>query len=398
MKFFAATDREVAEGRTTDIYFEHTLKVLEKKGLLGVDTVSEFTVGGLPDGWEWGVLCGTEEVIRLLEGKDIDLWGIPEGSVFKARTQEGIRTPILRIEGSYGEYCPFETPALGFICYSSGVATMSARCKLASGFRTVMSFGVRRMHPALAPVIDRSSYIGGCDSVSSIIGGETIRKDPTGTMPHALVLMMGDQRKAFEAFDELIDGKVRRVALIDTFSDEKAEAMIACESVKDLYAVRLDTPGSRRGDLADIIREVRWEMDLRGYGHVRIFVSGGLSDTDLPRLVKAGADGFGIGTSISNAPTIDFSMDIVEKAGHPLSKRGKCSGSKRTFRCNKCLEYSARTEGMEAPICHRCGTKMELFEVKLLERGRRVVSEESASDIRDRVIQQLRTLQGLAGG
>jgi nicotinate phosphoribosyltransferase len=369
------------------------MKVLEAKGLLGKQTVSEFTVGWLPDDWKWAVFCGSEELIRILEGKNIDLWGIPEGTVFKARTHDGIKTPLLRIEGPYGEYCAFESPALGFICYASGVATMSARSKVAAGFRTVMSFGVRRMHPSLAPVIDRSSYIGGCDSVSSIIGGETIHQEATGTMPHALVIMMGDQRAAFKAFDEVVEGGVKRVALVDTYYDEKAEAIMACESVKDLYAIRLDTPGSRRGSLPDIIREVRWEMDLRGYGHVKIFVSGGLNDKTLKELADAGADGFGVGTSISNAPTIDFAMDIVEKEGKPVAKRGKFSGRKHTFRCEGCFDYAVSLDIDDVPTCPGCGTEMKLIEVKLLDRGRRVSEEESPKAIRDRVISQIERLE-----
>jgi len=54
---------------------------------------------------------------------------------------------------------------------------------------------------------------------------------------------------------------VPRVALVDTYSDEKAEAIMAAEAMKDLYAVRLDTPASRRGSMPDLIREVRWELD-----------------------------------------------------------------------------------------------------------------------------------------
>lgn len=392
-KFFAASDEDIASGRTTDIYFERTVEVLRSKGFLDLETVSEFTVGGLPEKWGWGVLCGTEELIRLLEGRKIDLYGLPEGAIFKPRTQDGLRTPVLRIEGPYGQYCELESPALGFICFSSGVATMAARCKLASCGRTVMSFGVRRMHPSLAPVIDRASFIGGCDSVSSILGAETIGQEPSGTMPHSLVVMMGDQKSAFQAFDAVVDGKVRRVALVDTYYDEKVEAIIACENVKDLYAVRLDTPGSRRGSLPDIVREVRWEMDLRGYHHVKIFVSGGLSEGNLRELVEAGVDGFGIGTSISNAPTIDFSMDIVEKEGRPVAKRGKLSGRKFTFRCDRCLNYGISTSKKNPPKCNRCGESMTLAEVKILSKGRRVKKEEPTEVIRDRVIDQTKCLE-----
>lgn len=393
VKFFSATDEEIEKGRTTDIYFERTVEVLRAKGLLDVPTVSEFTVGGLPDQWGWGVFCGSEELIRLLEGRNIDLYGIPEGMVFKPRTHDGVKTPVLRIEGPYGAYCEYESPALGFICFSTGVATMAARCKIAAEGKDVMSFGVRRMHPSIAPVIDRSSFIGGCDSVSSIIGAETIGQEPSGTMPHALIVMVGDQREAFQAFDRHVDRNVRRVALVDTYCDEKMESLIACESIKDLYAVRLDTPGSRRGSFPDIIREVRWEMNLRGHNDVKIFVSGGLSDSSLRELSKAGADGFGVGTSISNAPTVDFAMDIVEKEGRPVAKRGKFSGKKRVFRCEQCYSFGVSTSPEVVPVCPDCNVEMLLAERKLIEGGKRVSEEESAHSIRQRVLRQIEGLE-----
>ena len=142
------------------------------------------------------------------------------------------------------------------------------------------------------------------------------------------------------------------MALVDTYSDEKAEAIMACETVKDLYAVRLDTPGSRRGCFPDIIREVRWEMDLRGYNHVKIIRLRWSDDRTIKELAEAGADGFGVGTSISNAPTIDFAMDIVEKEGRPVAKRGKFGGRKFAFRCESCFEFGVSAPRTNARSAH----------------------------------------------
>ena len=76
--------------------------------------------------------------------------------------------------------------------------------------------------------------------------------------------------EALRAFNDVVDPKVRRVALIDTLQDEKFEAIRVAEALgKDLYGVRLDTPSSRRGDFYQIISEVRWELDIRGFGHVK---------------------------------------------------------------------------------------------------------------------------------
>lgn len=392
-KFFGASDEDIADGRTTDIYFERTMQVLRERGLLGVDTLSEFTVASLPDSWPWGVFCGSEEVIRLFEGKNVDLVGIPEGTIFRSRSFDGVKVPVMKLEGPYGEYCPYESPALGFMCFASGVATMSSRCKIAAEGKMVLSFGVRRMHPAIAPVIDRSSYIGGCDAVSSIIGAETVEQEPSGTMPHALVIMIGDQRQAFKAFDEVVEPEVPRVALVDTYCDEKFEAIMACETIKNLFAVRLDTPGSRRGSFPDIIREVRWEMDSRGYKGVKIIVSGGLCDRTINELSKAGADGFGVGTSISNAPTIDYAMDIVEKEGRNVAKRGKFGGRKFAFRCESCFEFGVSRSEDEIPICPHCQREMGLAEVKLLDKGKRVSPPLHPKEIRSRVLKQIERME-----
>jgi nicotinate phosphoribosyltransferase len=387
-KFFSADHEDISKGLTTDVYFQRTEEILRAKGLLDVDTRSEFTVAALPDAWPWAVLCGTEEMIRILEGKGVDLYALPEGTLFTARTKKGIKLPVASIDGPYGQYCSLETPSLGFICFATGVATMSARCKMAAGGRQVLSFGVRRMHPAMAPVIDRSSYIGGCDGVSSVKGAELVGKPASGTMPHALVIMMGDQREAFKAYGEIIDPSVPRVALTDTFWDEKAEALLAVESMPGLQAVRLDTPGSRRGSMVDIVREVRWELDLRGHSDVGVFVSGGLDEVKVRELAAAGASGFGVGTAISNAPTVDFAMDIVEKGGKPIAKRGKFAGRKYVFRCPDCLEFEVSLDRDDPPKCS-CGKEMQWAEVKVLEKGKRLVREEKAEVIRDRVLHQL---------
>ncbi len=392
-RFFTASDKDILEGRTTDIYFMRTLEILKAKGMLEKEALAELTVAKLPRDWAWGVLCGLEETLRLMEGKEVDIWGLTEGTVFPSRTQSGVKLPVLNLEGPYARYCIYETPLLGFICHSTGVATMAARCRKAAGNLSLLSFGIRRSHPAISPMLDRSSYLGGCDAVSSLLGAEIIGRPPEGTMPHALIIMMGDSLTAFRSFDEIIESSVPRVVLVDTYSDEKAEAIAACEAIKDLAGVRLDTPGSRRGSFTELIREVRWELDLRGYKHVKIFVSGGLDDKTIPDLAKAGAEGFGVGTSISNAPTVDFALDIVEMEGKPVAKRGKFGGRKHLYRCPDCFAFEVSREEEDIPRCHGCGKEMVPASTKLMERGRRLVPERSAKEIRREVCRQLESLQ-----
>src|SRR5437867_191011 len=163
---------------------------------------------------------------------------------------------------------------------------------------------------------------------------------------------------------------VPRIALVDTYFDAKTATIMAAEALgKDLYGVRLDTPSSRRGDFAEIIREVRWELDSRGFSKVKIFVSGGLDEESVKRLSDAGADGFGVGTSVSNAPTIDFALDIVESEGRLVAKRGKLGGKKQVWHCPESLVELVRPATSPAPNCPKCGKRMLPLLTPLVAKG-----------------------------
>ena len=328
--FHIANGEQIKKGFTTDVYFIRSKEILEKENIRK-NVIAEFTTHSLK--YPWNVFTGVDEVVELLKDIPVSLWAMPEGTIFPSKDVNGTPVPVMVIEGVYSDFAIYETPLLGLTCENSGIATKAARIKKVAGGKTVLSFGIRRMHPVIAPMIDRAAYIGGCDGVSSIIGAETIGKKPTGTIPHALIINLGSGANAVKIFDKYINPSVPRIALVDTYGDEKLEAVQAAEAIKDrLYGVRLDTPRSRRGSFPDIIREVKWELKIRGFKHVQVIVSGGLDEYTIPELINAGADGFGVGTSISNADTIDFAMDIVEMEGKPVAKRGKFGGRKRVCR------------------------------------------------------------------
>lgn len=321
MKYLATT-AEVKAGKITDVYFIRSKQVLEAEGLAKA-VAAEFTVKSLPDGYEFGIFTGLEDVLDVLEGKHVDLWALPEGAVFQ------VNDPVMVITGDYLEFGALETAILGLICQASGVATKAARLRLAAGPRELYSFGARRMHPVIAPLIDRNAYIGGVDGVAVIESAERLGQSPVGTIPHALVILMGDTLRSVLAFDRHIRKDVPRVALVDTFGDEKFESLRVATALKDrLFGVRLDTPANRRGDLLSILEEIRWELDLRGFGHVKLLASGGLDEKEIRRLNPA-TDAYGVGTSLANAPVLDFAMDLVEVDHEPLAKKGKRSGRKQ---------------------------------------------------------------------
>lgn len=390
--FHVASDQEIKKGKTTDIYFVRTKQVLEAEGLEKTPVVAEVTPGSLPENWPWGILCGIEEVAHLLSGIPVDVYSMPEGTVFYPTDSRGFREPVIRIEGPYGDFCLYETPLLGLICQASGIATRAARMRKVAADKRLISFGVRRMHPAISPMIDRAAYIGGFDAVSCLIGAEAIGAEPVGTMPHALIIAFGDQAKAWKAFDSTIEKRVPRVALVDTYLDEKMEAIMAAEVLKNLEAVRVDTPSSRKGEFAEIVREVRWELDLRGYGHIKIFVSGGLNEDSVTHLSNAGADAFGVGTYISNSPTVNFALDIVELNGKPCAKRGKLGGRKEVWRCQKCLTDLVLPYSAVKPECPKCGGRTERMLKPLIKKGKTVAKLPRPREIRRHVLKQLEKL------
>ncbi|MCI4371463.1 MAG: nicotinate phosphoribosyltransferase, partial [Thermoplasmata archaeon] len=180
--FSIATAEEIRAGRTTDLYFLRALDVLKKAGKDRTNVVAEMTTGALPNDWPWGVLCGVEEVVHLLEGKAVSLWALPEGSVFPPKTPRGIPVPVMVLEGPYGEWALFETPVLGMVCQASGIATKAARIRKLANGKQVLSFGVRRMHPGIAPLIERSVYVGGLDAITTPLGAEILGAPAMGTM------------------------------------------------------------------------------------------------------------------------------------------------------------------------------------------------------------------------
>ncbi len=385
MRFHGLTAEDVLRGDVTDVYFPRTLEVLRQRGLDPV-VRAEFVAKKLPAGREWAVLAGVEEAVALLGEVEVEARGMVEGSLFRSME------PVLEIRAPYQAFCVYETALLGYLCQASGVATAAARCRLAAEDRLLLSFGARRLHPSVAAVVERAAYVGGCDGVATVAGARLSGIEPSGTMPHALVLLMGDTLEATRAFHEVVDPEVPRVSLIDTFQDEKFEAIRVAEALGEaLDSVRLDTPGTRRGDFYRLLEEVRWELDARGHTAVKLFASGGMDEAKI-RALNPIVDGYGVGGAISAAPIVDFSMDIVEIEGRPLAKRGKWSGAKEVLRCMECgWRRIVPLEGAERG-CPDCGGEAEPLLAPLVRDGEIVEAPPPPATIRERVLAELARL------
>ena len=367
----------------------HTKKVLQNNNI-GSRVVMEVFARDVPYPDNWGILTGVYEAAKLMEGLPINVWAFDEGSVFVADKSTAMYEPLMVIEGRYVDFVEYENPLLGLLTSSTSVSTRAAKFRMAAGDKLLLSFGTRRVHPALAPLVERACYVSGFDGVSNVLGARLLELEPAGTMPHALVQVLGSQEKAWRMFDETIPRGTARVALVDTFWDEKTESIKALEVLgPKLWGVRLDTPASRRGDFLKIAEEVRWELDIRGGTKVKIIASGRLDEEEIRKLNPV-VDGYGVGTAVAYPPVIDLSAKIVEvKEGATRefrAKRGGLGGRKAVYR-SAGFKDSVVLEGRPKPNHSTAMLK------PLLKDGKMVGTFESTETIRARVRTSLEELR-----
>jgi len=320
----------VLRGETADVYFLHGRRILEAEG---VDPVVAMEVFSSRD----GVLCGVHEVRELLRagcGSNVEVSAIDEGGPIVSGEV------VLRIVGPYRRFGVYETAILGILAHETGWATAARRCVEAADGIPVVHFGARHVHPDVAARLEYAAIVGGCTGCATPAGARLAGTEPTGTIPHAVILCMGDTVEAMRAFDRRIEARVRRIALVDTFKDEAEESLRVAAALGDrLWGIRLDTPAERGRVTPELVCEVRARLDQAGYRHVRIVVSGGI---DLDRIGRfrereAPVDAFGIGHAVSSAAPIDFTADIKEIEGRPVAKRGRIPGRTETPRLTRIL-------------------------------------------------------------
>jgi nicotinate phosphoribosyltransferase len=315
---------DVLSGETADVYFDRARRILAAERIDPVVTMEIFSRAG-------GILCGAEEAMAYLREVLAEANRDPEPVVESLHDGDPFspKEVVMRITARYSAFGLYETAILGILASGSGWATAARRIVDAAAPVPVIGFGARHVHPSVADQLDYASVVGGCVGASTPAGARMAGLSPTGTMPHALILIFGDTVRAVEAFDRHIDPDVPRIALVDTFKDEAEESLRVAEALGDrLWGVRLDTPSERGRVTPDLVKEVRARLDQAGFGHVKVVVSGGLDADRIAAFKDAGApvDSFAVGSAISKAPPIDFTGDLKEIDGSPVAKRGRIPG------------------------------------------------------------------------
>jgi nicotinate phosphoribosyltransferase len=347
----------------TDLYQLNMLQAYLDHGEVGTATF-EFLVRGLPAERGFLVAAGLDPLLDYLEtlrfSRDDIAWlastgrfktnfleylagfrftgevhAMPEGTIFFGHE------PILRVTAPLPEAQLVETRVINLLHYQSLIASKAARMVLAAPGRLLVDFGLRRAHGGEAGLMAaRASYIAGLSGTATLLA-ERLYGIPTyGTMAHSFIEVHDDEATAFETF--AISRPDNLTLLIDTYDSEAAAQKLVALAPRlaprgiRISGVRLDS-----GDLVALSRSVRSILDQGGLGHVTIFASGGLDETQIAEIVASGAPiaGFGVGTCLatsSDVPALDCAYKLQVYAGVARRKKstGKATwpGAKQVFR------------------------------------------------------------------
>jgi nicotinate phosphoribosyltransferase len=264
---------------------------------------------------------------------DGDVFAAPEGTpIFPGE-------PILEITAPIGQAQVVETLVVNQISLQTVLASKAARVVEAAAGRPVVDFGARRAQGLDAALKGARAFaIAGVSATSLLAAGARYRIPVTGTMAHSFVQAFDDELEAFAAFAEIYPSTVLLVDTYDTLKGVRRAIELAHRLGDDcrLTGVRLDS-----GDLDALSRAARGMLDDAGLRRLKIVASGGLNETRVEALVKAGApiDVFGVGTEMSvssDAPALDIAYKLTEYAGRGRMKfsarKETTPGCKQVFR------------------------------------------------------------------
>jgi nicotinate phosphoribosyltransferase len=293
-------------------------------------------------------LGGIDEAIAILklcaiEWADLEVWALHDGDAIEPWET------VLLIEGPYDAFAHLETLYLGVLARRTRVGTNTRRVVEAARPKEVMFFPARHDHWLVQTGDGYAAHIAGAIGVSTDAQASWWGSEGIGTVPHALITAYGGNSVlATRKFADHIDPTVRLVTLVDFENDCVRTSLELADALGDrLYGVRIDTsemlvdksviPQMGRfrptGVCPQLVWNVRQALDARGFGRVKIIVSGGFNVEKIQEFERFGVpvDAYGVGSSLFQG-RFDFTADVVKHEGSPCAKVG------REFRPNPRLE------------------------------------------------------------
>jgi nicotinate phosphoribosyltransferase len=299
----------------------------------------------LPDGRRYGVVAGTGRLLESIErfrfgdqelealtdvvDSDTLSWladyrfygdvdGYPEGELYFPGS------PILTVTGTFADAVMLETLALSILNHDSAVASAAARMVTAAAGRPIIEMGSRRTHEAAAVAAARASYLAGFAATSNLEADRRHAIPTAGTAAHAWVLLHDDELAAFTSQVKALGPDT--TLLVDTYDIRHGVELAVEAAGTELGAIRIDS-----GDLGELARQARDQLDALGATNTKIVLSGDLDEYAIAALRAEPVDSYGVGTSVvtgSGAPTAGMVYKLVEVDGRPVAKRSASKESR----------------------------------------------------------------------
>ena len=114
--------------------------------------------------------------------------------------------------------------------------------------------------------------------------------------------------------------------LVDTYDIRRGVELAVEAAGTGLGAIRIDS-----GDLGELARQAREQLDALGATDTKIVLSGDLDEYAIASLRAEPVDSYGVGTSVvtgSGAPTAGMVYKLVEVDGRPVAKRSESKESR----------------------------------------------------------------------
>ena len=407
------------EALLTDLYQLTMLAAYRARGMRE-RAVFEFYVRRMPAERNFLVAAGLEQLVDFLEGlrfgdDDVDwlrstgrfddgfldelhrfrftgdLDAMPEGTIFF------VNEPIARVTARLPEAQLVESRLINLLHFQTVIASKAARCVLAADGATLVDFGFRRAHGAEAGVLAaRAAYAAGFSGTATVEAGRRFGIPLSGTMAHSFVQSHESEIDAFRHFAQCFPGN--NTMLVDTWDTlEGTRRVVALAAELRSAGIRIGAVRLDSGDLDALSRGVRAILDEGGLRETKLFVSGGLDEGAVARLVAGGApvDGFGVGTALDasvDAPVLDCAYKLQDYAGRATLK---LSAGKETWPGIKQVERHLDRDGRlrrDDIVLEDDRIHGQRLLVPVMRNGRRIGPLPTLDEIREHAARELAAL------